>query len=229
MNNQIAIKKKKPRGQRTPHCPKCRLYQDNCICEFQPTLQSKACFWLLAHSAELCKPTNTGQLISDCIDTTRFFIWERTNPPKELLQLLQDERYQPFLIFPDDFTEDKSKVTDYNEELIGDKIPAFIILDATWGQARKMYRKSEYLKRLPHLPLKPEKNSTYMLRKSSHDQHLCTVEVGIELLSLIGDGEAAEGLQSYFDKFNLHYLAGRNGHSIKRLGLPKKLLSSRKP
>ncbi len=39
--------------------------------------------------------------------------------------------------------------------------PLFILLDGTWSEARKMFRKSPYLEHLPVLSLAPEQLSRY--------------------------------------------------------------------
>ncbi|PCI28845.1 MAG: DTW domain-containing protein [SAR324 cluster bacterium] len=210
---EIKEPRKKPRGQRCQHCDQCGLYLHICICDYQPQIRSKVQYWLLMHPMESRKPTNTGKLIANCIDSTKTFIWDRLHPPEEFIRELKNPQYRIYLIFPDDFTEDKSLVTDYVEE--DDRIPVFLILDGTWKQARKIYRRSEYLQRLLHLPLIPQQKSRYTLRRASREHHLCTVEVAVELLSIAGEEGNAEKLQTYFDCFNAHYLAGRNGHEVK--------------
>lgn len=85
----------------------------------------------------------------------------------------------------------------------------FIILDGTWRQARRIFRKSPYLDNLPVLPLKTDRLTRYALRKPASDQHLCTVEVGIELLKQAGESEAADAVENYFAAFNRRYAESR--------------------
>ena len=87
--------------------------------------------------------------------------------------------------------------------------PLFILLDATWSEARKMFRKSPYLDALPVLSLQAGQLSTYRLRRSTHDAHLCTSEVAAACLALAGEPHAAEVLTAYLDVFTLHYLNAR--------------------
>ena len=88
------------------------------------------------------------------------------------------------------------------------------MLDGTWTEARKMFRKSAYLADLPVLSLQPEDISNYRLRRSTRDDHLCTAEVTALCLHLADDIQAATALETWFARFSRHYLAGRKPPSI---------------
>jgi hypothetical protein len=87
--------------------------------------------------------------------------------------------------------------------------PLFVLLDATWPEARKMFRKSPYLDHLPVLSLQPEQLSTYRLRRSTREDHFCTSEVAALCLELAGETRAALALEAYLEVFTLHYLQAR--------------------
>jgi DTW domain-containing protein len=91
----------------------------------------------------------------------------------------------------------------------GGKRPLFVLLDGTWAEARKMFRKSPYLDRLPVLSLHPEQVSSYRLRRSSNEQHFCTAEVAALCLALAGETRAADTLTAWLDVFSAHYLSAR--------------------
>ena len=88
--------------------------------------------------------------------------------------------------------------------------PLFVLLDATWPEARKMFRKSPYLDHLPVLSLQPEQLSRYRLRRSQRDNHICTSEVAALCMELAGEPLAAQTLEAYLDVFTHHYLQARN-------------------
>ncbi|WP_189469296.1 tRNA-uridine aminocarboxypropyltransferase [Litchfieldella qijiaojingensis] len=209
----------KARGSFVERCPGCNLPVLNCLCPYRVTAESQARVWLLSHPLEHHKPTNTGRLIADVLPTTEVFTWYRTAPDDRLLALLEDERYAPFVIFPDD-------QPDYADRVVGiaavedakeqRRIPVFIILDGTWRQARRIFRKSPYLDGLPVLPLATERLTRYRLRKPASSAHLCTAEVAIELLRQSGDATAAEILDDYFDAFNDSYAASRTYHKLEQ-------------
>jgi DTW domain-containing protein len=87
--------------------------------------------------------------------------------------------------------------------------PLFVLLDGTWSEARKMFRKSPYLARLPVLSLQPDQLKRYRLRRSSHAHHFCTSEVAALCLAMAGDLPAAQALEAYLDVFTHHYLQAR--------------------
>ncbi|MFC3282796.1 tRNA-uridine aminocarboxypropyltransferase [Litchfieldella rifensis] len=221
----------KARGSFVERCSGCNLPRLNCLCPYRVTARSVARFWLLTHPLEHHKPTNTGRLIGDVLGTTEVFTWYRTVPDSRLLALLEDERYAPFIIFPDDQPDYADRVV--GREAVEDakiqrRIPVFIILDGTWRQARRIFRKSPYLDGLPVLPLATQRLTRYRLRKPASSAHLCTAEVAAELLRQTGDDAAAAVLDDYFDAFNDSYAASRTHHKLERPTVAMQRLLQRK-
>jgi len=108
------------------------------------------------------------------------------------------------LVFPSEFVATERVVTEV--QVVPGKRPLFVLLDATWPEARKMFRKSPYLNDLPVLSLQPEQLSRYRLRRSTRDDHLCTSEVAALCLALAGEQHAGETLETYLEVFTNHYL-----------------------
>jgi DTW domain-containing protein YfiP len=92
---------------------------------------------------------------------------------------------------------------------VAPKRPLFILLDATWPEARKMFRKSPYLKAFPVLSLQSEQLSRYRLRRSTREDHFCTSEVAALCLELAGETLAAQTLEAYLDVFTTRYLRSK--------------------
>lgn len=195
------------RGSRAPRCPGCRVIDSYCLCAWKPTVQAKSAVCLLMYDTEPLKPTNTGWLIADVIKDTEAFTWSRTEVDERLPALLNDPQWQPYIVFPGEFVAAERVVTEVRLE--EGKRPLFILLDATWPEARKMFRKSPYLDHLPVLSLEPEQMSRYRLRRSKRDDHFCTAEVAALCLELAGDSDAASALDAYFDVFSQHYLGAK--------------------
>jgi len=85
----------------------------------------------------------------------------------------------------------------------------FILLDGTWAEARKAFRKSPYLDRFPVLALDPAALSRYRLRSAWHEHHLCTAEIAALCLELAGDVRAARMLEAWLDVFSERYVRAR--------------------
>jgi len=193
------------RGARVKRCGECQLAVAACICELRPSIQADVTFCLLMHSLEPLKPTNTGRLIAECLVDTQAFVWARTEVDPQLQALLADPRYQPYVVFPGEYALADQPVFNTLTCATGQR-PLLIILDATWTQARKMFRKSPYLEGLPVLSMETQQLSRYRLRRSTRDDHLCTVEVAIAGLALAGEQQAAAQLNKYFETFSDAYL-----------------------
>jgi len=163
---------------------------------------------LLMADIEPLKPSNTGWLIADVVSDTYAFAWARTEVAPELLTLLMDPQWQPYVVFPAEFIQAERVVHDLMHP--ANKRPLFILLDGTWDEARKMFRKSPYLQNFPVLSLKAEQLSRYTLRRAQSKNHLCTAEVGALCLDLANDTRAAAALKAYLEVFTEHYLRAKH-------------------
>lgn len=165
------------------------------------------------HPKERLKPTNTARLIAATIPQTQIFLWERANPPEAFVALLQDVRFCPYLLFPggDSQTFERLSVP----VQAASQTPAFIILDGTWTQARKMFLRSPYLYSVPRLTIRPQAPSVYTLRQQRCAQHLSTVEVAIALLRQVEEDGAGTLLSAYFQAFVDSVMTTRHGQAWK--------------
>lgn len=200
------------RGWRAPRCNACRVIESHCLCAWRPSVETRSGVCLIMTNKEVFKPSNTGWLIADVVRDNHAFIWSRTDVDEQLLALLNDPQWQPYLVFPGEYVE-PSRVT-HAVDLDRSKRPLFILLDATWTEARKIFRKSPYFDRLPILSLLPDRLSRYRLRRSTRSEHLCTAEVAALCLELAGDSDAASALDAYFDVFSQHYLGAKEQQEV---------------
>lgn len=204
-----------PRGER---CAGCRLLPSHCLCALRPLLDVRAGMCLLMADIEPLKPSNTGWLVADVVADTFAFGWARTEVDPALLALLADPQWQPYLVFPGEFVDAARVVTEVQpaDAAAGEsgRRPLFVLLDATWPEARKMFRKSPYLDKLPVLSLQSEQLSNYKLRRSQRDEHFCTSEVAALCLALAGEAHAAETLEAYLDVFTDHYLKAKQQQPV---------------
>lgn len=211
------------RGSRVIRCEQCQLPASHCLCHTFSAISSVGRFCLVMYDTEPMKPSNTGRLIADILPTTQAFLWSRTQVDEALLALLNDDRYQPYIVFPASYASPGREVAEIGKvgthPLTDQKVqyhkPAlFILLDGTWPEACKMFRKSPYLDRFPVLGISTNRCSSYTLRESHHLEQLCTVEVAIELLKQTGDTAASEALDQHFTRFKQYYLAAKFNRPI---------------
>lgn len=198
------------RGNRVRRCQRCLLPLNQCLCGTIAPQTARSQFCLMMYDTEPMKPSNTGRLIADILPATTAFSWSRTNPPEALLALIQNPDVQPLVVFPASFAEATRKVI--TQPPLTGKPPLFIMLDGTWSEARKMFRKSPWLDNFPLISVDLTHNSVYRLRESHGDGQYCTAEVACALLELAEDKAAAAALNDHFMRFRTRYLAGKSHH-----------------
>jgi DTW domain-containing protein YfiP len=147
--------------------------------------------FLLTHEREMDRKTNTGNIaIKYTNNLVERIIWDRVNPDKKLLELIESNKAT--LLYPD---EDAKPITFTNFENM-------IIIDATWQEARKIYNKSSYLKAIKKVTLTLQNTSQYNLRRNQPQGGLCTIECIIEILKIKEQSELIKKLTDEFESFN---------------------------
>jgi DTW domain-containing protein YfiP len=147
--------------------------------------------FLLTHEKEIDRATNTGSIaITHSGDVVERIRWERVNPNKEILKLIDNN--EVLLLYSKGDTA-PSMINDYEN---------IIIIDSTWQESQKIYNKSEYLKKIPHATLNMTGNSNYKLRRNQPEGGLCTIECIIEVLRIKGEKQLASKLEVEFFQFN---------------------------
>jgi DTW domain-containing protein YfiP len=204
------------RGKKLIRCDLCLLGEFFCTCKHRQYLHTQVSFMLIMYNDEVLKPTNSGRLIADLIPDTHAFLWTRTETDSAMLALLANPQYQPFLVFPQQYLEsDQAIIEQINDASLStfqghSKTPLLIMLDGSWREAIKMYRKSPYLHQMPVLSFAPETLATYALRKGSHDFQLGTAEVAALALTAAQEPLNGLALTTWFDLFVESSLLGRN-------------------
>ncbi|PIJ49173.1 DTW domain-containing protein [Erwinia sp. OLTSP20] len=198
------------RGHRVKRCQRCLLPEIHCLCAGIITQSARSRFCLVMFDTEPMKPSNTGRLIADILPDTCAFSWSRTAVDAQLLKLINHPSYQPFVVFPASYACPERQVA-LSPPTQGNP-PLFIMLDGTWNEARKMFRKSPWLDDFPVISLNVTTPSAYTLRAAHAPGQHCTAEIAIALLAQAGDNAAAQGLSQHFMLFRDRYLAGKPFH-----------------
>ncbi|MFM2640953.1 DTW domain-containing protein [Vibrio chagasii] len=187
-------------------------FTHQCICHRIPNTESQIQLVLLTHENELTRDTNTGKLLQQSLKQCQSFVWQRKAPPAELLALLEDETHQPLLLFPsDESIECQQAVSD----AVSERTLLFIILDGTWQEAKKMLNKSPWLQTIPQVHLDVTSESSYTLRRNQDNGHLCTCEVGIELLKALDETQSANQIEDYYQHYLKVFQADKSGHALR--------------
>lgn len=195
------------------HCSHCGLPDNYCACGNTFNGKLPVQIVLLLHENEPGRASNTSRLIQQLLPHhTQTFIWQRTEPPQPLLAMLQNQHYQPWLLFPADRPNLQPRQKTYQQE--DGKTPLIIVPDGTWKEVRKIVRKSPWLNDLPLLAFDPDRRTRYTLRRNPDEDHLCTAETVAEVLRLVEANPAAIELDLLLDRFLVHYHAWKCNQPI---------------
>jgi len=227
----------KARGKGVGRCELCRLAKCNCVCGIRTSTESNVAFMLLMYDTEVLKPSNTGKLIADIIPETFAFLWDRTVIEPEIIETITKPKYQPYVVFPAEYAQPGQKVFHQSIASNSDKTPLFILLDGSWREAKKMFRKSPYLNSLPVLSIDPQRlidknyQSKFQIRNSVKANQLATAEVAAQLLSIAGEGYNSKLLDCWFDVYSYQYqlsVCQTNKGDVDALARYKRLLEEKR-
>jgi DTW domain-containing protein YfiP len=169
-------------------CPRCLLQQRLCLCAEIPALAVRTRVVIVRHHLERWRASNSGRLAHLALAGSALIDHGGVHGPAPLPDLTGAA-----LLYPE------------GPVLTGplDPLPQqLVVLDATWSQARRMYRKLAALRGLPllHLPIAPMPSAR--LRESPGPGRVSTIEAIARALRAI-EGErgaaAAAALEALFD------------------------------
>ena len=167
--------------------------------------------YLLTHERELHKATNTGRLVLEFLaDEAELIVWRRTEPDPAIVKACSTGMaallYPSSEMYPNSESESESepeKTQALSDEFVVDgSIDTFVVIDATWQEARKIYNKSPYLQAAQKISLSSQDPSLYKLRRNQKPGGLSTAESVMKLLTMQNRHEASAKLADLFNEFN---------------------------
>jgi DTW domain-containing protein len=164
-------------------CARCLLQQRVCLCADIPTVATRTRIVIVRHHHEQFRSSNSGRLANLALPNSEI-IDHGGNTPAQL-----DDLDGAWLLFPE------------GEPMHAAPAPPpkrLIVLDATWSQARRMYRKIDALRGLPLLRLPDEPMPSARLRQSPGPGRVSTIEAIARALRLLEGDEMATPLEQLF-------------------------------
>lgn len=166
-------------------CPRCLLQQRVCLCAEVPAIATRTRILIVRHHLERFRSSNSGRLAHLALTNSEIIDHGGSAGPAQLADLTG-----AWLLFPE------------GEPIHTAPVPPpsmLVVLDATWSQARRMYRKLDRLRGLPLLRLPDAPVPPARLRESPGPGRVSTIEAIARALRLLeGDGVAAP-LEALFD------------------------------
>lgn len=173
-------------------CPRCLFEPRVCLCAELPTVIARTQVVIVRHHLERHRSSNSGRLAHLALPNS--VIVEHPGgamPPLD----------GAWLVYP--VGPAQPARLDLGPEGAG-ALPAepprrLVVLDATWSQARRMYRKLDALRGLPILRLPDAPMPEARLRESPAPGRVSTIEAIARALRLVEGDEVAAPLERLFE------------------------------
>jgi DTW domain-containing protein len=165
-------------------CPRCLWQRRVCLCASIPTVATRTRIVIVRHHLERWRSSNSGRLAHLALPNSE--IVDHGGPAGvAVLPPLAGA----WLVFPE------------GEPAFTAPVPApqaLVVLDATWSQARRMFRKLAGLRGLPILRLPDAPMPAARLRESPAPGRVSTIEAIARALRLVEGDASAAPLEALF-------------------------------
>lgn len=165
-------------------CPRCLYQRRVCLCAAVPTVATRTRVVILRHHLEQWRSSNSGRLAHLALPNSVIVNHGGRDGVAALPPL-----DGAWLVFPEGEPRHTAPVPPPRQ---------LVILDATWSQARRMYRKIPALRGLPILRLPDAPMPTARLRESPAPGRVSTIEAVARALRLIEGDATAAPLEALF-------------------------------
>ncbi len=171
------------------------MHSTLCICALLPQLVTRTRLALMVHYRELRKPTNTGQLATQCLpNSTIEIIGEEDH--RAALPRIEDHEV-PLLLYPADDAVPLAAYADHASPIV------LIVPDGSWRQAHKMRKRIPGLAELPCVTLPEGAPTEYRLRAEPHPGGLATFEAIARALRILDSEAGAATEAALMDLFRI--------------------------
>ncbi|MBU8897549.1 DTW domain-containing protein [Corallococcus sp. M34] len=168
-------------------CPRCYLPTALCLCEHVPRVVTRTELLIIRHNKEAEKSSNTARMAALALPRCRIIPYGAPGKPFDASQL---EAPDTWLLFPDAQPPEPGAPPPQR----------LVVLDGSWGQARRMAQRLPELRRLPGLRLPPPPPDSRRLRRPPHPDGMSTLEA---MAGAIGHLEGEEVARPLYDLHEL--------------------------
>lgn len=165
-------------------CPRCLLLRRVCLCAAIPTVATRTRIVIVRHHLERFRSSNSGRLAHLALPNSEVVEHGGRSGIAALPPL-----DGAWLLFPEGEPATAAPAPPPRQ---------LVVLDATWSQARRMFRKLAALRGLPVLRLPDAPMPAARLRESPAPGRVSTIEAIARALRLLEGDAAAEPLEALF-------------------------------
>ena len=175
-------------------CVNCRIYPSLCFCNILIEEPNSTPVRIVMHRAEMTLTTNTAFFADKMLKDCEIHIRGLKDIPLDLAEAIDDTRYTPLYLFPDEGSVELSR------ELIEslEKPPLLVVPDGSWQQAKKFKKREDLLKEMQSVRLPAGVSSNYRLRTAPSPGAVCTYEAIAIALGICDGRTLKENLLNIF-------------------------------
>ena len=163
-------------------CYRCFWPKPLCWCGSITPMLTRTKFVFLMHPYEFKRvKAATGRLTHLCLADSAIHMGVGFDEHETVQSLIRDPQNFPVLLYPTRDARDLSKGELHAADFDGRRLVVFL-LDATWRLARRMWRESPSLHRLPRIMFSNAAPSRYVIKTQPEAGCLSTLEATHELL-----------------------------------------------
>lgn len=193
-------------------CARCGL-GPLCLCSEMPVVTTRLEFLVVRHIREAGKPSNTARLAAAAMPRCRILDYGAPGRPFDDTPL----RRNAWLLFPPEL--DGNGVETGRHPIVTERtVPlpeAIVVLDGTWGQARRMSHRIPALDTMPRVGLAAPAQPPERLRQATTPEGMATIEAMAHLLERLEEPTQARRLHALHGEFvrRARTERGSNGRS----------------
>jgi DTW domain-containing protein YfiP len=179
----------------SPWCIGCRQWPHECICDRLPVLPNERRLIVLQHRMETGRQSNTGSLAKRWLQHSELVLYGDLRHPIDRSLLTSDDG-NSCLLYP----QAEAPILEAGSlPLRPGRVPSIVVIDSTWRQARRIYRRVHALRSMPTFRLPPSFEPRWKLRKPRSPGALNTIEAVAAAFEILGELDVARGLIAGFD------------------------------
>lgn len=157
-------------GEALSCCYQCLQLSTHCFCDLLQRVANKTELLVLQHPKELRHPLGTAVIAMLGLQNIKRLQISGAMP-------IPDLERDCVLLYP---SEGAVPLDQYPHN------PAqLVVMDASWRQAKRIYRANPWLQALPAVRLSPKAPSRYRLRRAPRAQYLSTLESVVQALQIL--------------------------------------------
>ena len=161
-------------------CWHCRRPKRVCYCSAVQSIATRTRVVILQHPRESDVPINTARIAELSLANSALYVGQDFAGDRALLAELSVGSAPPVLLYP------SPGARDLRTEPPNGPV-TLVVIDGTWWQASKLFKRNAFLRALPRYGLAPAKESRYRIRREPAAHCLSTIEALAAALAVLED------------------------------------------